>query len=172
MANTKIHNVIRQTERNGKNELDGELFQAFHKFTVAAGQTYNIAFTTGEKTIRAYPSVINTSADKVDFKYFEGATATGGTAITPYSQNRVIAPISSVIMQGGVTVTVAGTQVAQAWLPGAENLGQSRSGTGGGGGDNYWTLKPNTTYILQFVNGSATSNVIQLNEIWTEGELA
>lgn len=160
------------TSHRNKTVEKGQLFQAFHKFTVAAGQTYNISFTTGDKAIRAYPSVVVTSADKVDFKYFEGATATGGTAITPYCQNRADAPISEIVMSGGATVTVAGTQLAQAWLPGAEGVGQSRSGTAGAGGDTYWQLKPNTTYILQFVNGSAASNVIQLNEIWTEGELA
>lgn len=163
--------IISTSHRNKCVEY-GRLFQAFHKFTVSAGQTYNISFTTGDKAIRAYPSVIVTSADKVDFKYFEGATATGGTAITPYCQNRADAPTSEIVMSGGATVTVAGTQVAQSWLPGAEGAGHSRSGTTGAGGDTYWQLKPNTTYILQFVNGSTASNVIQLNEIWTEGEIA
>lgn len=71
-------------------------------------------------------------------------------------------------MNGGATVTVAGTQVAQAWLPGSEGVGQSRSGALSGGGDNYWKLKRSTTYILRFINGSASTNSIQLNEIWLE----
>lgn len=166
-----LDSLVSTSHRN-KTVEKGQLFQAFHKFTVNAGETYNISFTTGDEMIRAYPSVVVTSADKVEFNYFEGATATGGVDITPYSQNRLKAPTSEVVIKGGATVTVAGTQIAKAWLPGAEGVGQSRSGTAGAGGDTFWQLKPNTTYILQFVNGSAAANAIQLNEIWTEGELA
>ena len=171
MANTKLYNTTTQTERNTKVE-QGDMFQAFHRFAVAAGATYNISFETNNKEVRAFPSVVVTSADKVTFRYFEGATATGGTTITPFAQNRALAPLSDVKMFGGVTVTVPGLQVAQAWLPGSAGVGQIRSGTVGGGGDTYWKLKPNTKYILQFINGSTTANEIQLNEIWIEGDIA
>lgn len=152
------------------NSVDkGELFQFFHKFDVLAGATYNIVFTTpSDRDVRDMPSVISTSVDKVTFQFFEGATFTGGTAITGYNQNRqsVVLPLLSI--KGNATITTTGNQVAQVWMAGAESIGQTRSGSQGGGGETHWKLKRNTTYLLRFINGSSATNTIQLNEIWLE----
>lgn len=170
IVNDGINAQIATTVRNSAVE-NGILFQAFHKQTILAGATFDISFTTPvDKDIRAYPSVIVSSADKVTFQYFEGATATGGTALTPFAQNRQLGTTSGVSMMQGVTTTATGIQIAQVWLPGSTGgLGQSRSGTLGGGGDTFWKLKRNTTYILRFINNSTGSNTIQFNEIWVEG---
>jgi hypothetical protein len=69
------------------------------------------------------------------------------------------------------TVTVEGTRIADVYLPGTVGAGQTRSGESGGGGDNQWILKPNTTYVYKFINGSTASNIVQLNEIWIEGDI-
>jgi hypothetical protein len=168
LVQSGVDGLVTTNLANGSTE-SGLLFQSFHKFDVVAGATYNISFTTpANKDIYSYPSVISTSADKVTFQYFEGATATGGTATTRTCQNRQISATSGVVMNGGATVSVAGTQLAQAWLPGSAGVGQARSGALSGGGDNYWKLKRNTTYILRFINGSTSTNSIQLNEIWLE----
>lgn len=148
----------------------GRLFQAFHKQSIPAGATFNMSFKTPiDIDIRDMPSVINTSADKLTFQYFEGATVTGGTAVPIFCQNRQVATQSTVVMKQGVTVTTTGTQLAQVWMAGSAGVGQSRSGTQGGGGDTFWKLKKDTTYLLRFINESTGANVMQLNEIWVEG---
>ena len=169
IVNDGINAQIATTVRNGAVE-NGILFQAFHRQTILAGATFDISFTTPvDKDIRAYPSVISTSVDKLTFQYFEGATVTDGTTVTPFAQNRQLGITSGVNMKYGVTTSVAGTQIAQAWLPGSTGVGQSRSGALSGGGETFWKLKRNITYILRFINGSTESNVVQLNEIWVEG---
>lgn len=169
IVNDGINAQIATTVRNGAVE-NGILFQAFHKQSILAGATFDISFTTpADKDIRTYPSVINTSTDKVTFQYFENAVVTGGTTVTPFAQNRQLGIVSGVNMKQGVTTTNTGTQIAQTWLPGSVGVGQSRSGSLSGGGETFWKLKRNTTYLLRFINGSTESNVVQLNEIWVEG---
>lgn len=169
IVNDGIKAQIATTIRNGAVE-NGILFQAFHRQTILAGATFDISFTTPvDKDIRAFPSVIVSSVDKVTFQYFEGATTIGGTALTPFAQNRQLGITSGVSMKQGVTTTATGIQIAQAWLPGSTGVGQSRSGSLSGGGETFWKLKRNTTYVLRFINGSTESNAIQLNEIWVEG---
>lgn len=137
IVNDGINAQIATTVRNGAVE-NGILFQAFHRQTILAGATFDISFTTpADKDIRAFPSVISASVDKVTFQYFEGATVTGGTTVTPFAQNRQLGITSGVNMKHGVTTSVAGTQIAQAWLPGSTGVGQSRSGALIGGGETF-----------------------------------
>ena len=149
----------------------GLLFQGFQRMTIPAGQTMYIAMRTKAKTIKVYPSVLGSSADKITFDYLEGGTVTGGTAIPKINQNRQSANVSEVDFLLSPTVTVEGARIADVYLPGTVGAGQTRSGESGGGGDNQWILKPNTTYVYKFINGSTAANIVQLNEIWIEGDI-
>lgn len=167
-TNQNVDGMITTNLNNGA-VGDGKLFQVYSKITILTATTHNVAFTTpSDKDILVMPTVISTSADKLTFRYYEGATFTGGTLITPVNQNRQSTNTSGVVVRGGVTVSTQGTQLAQVWMAGAESVGQTRTGGSSGGGETHWRLKRNTTYILSFQNESASSNIVQFNEIWIE----
>jgi hypothetical protein len=153
--------------RNGY-ASEGRLFQAFHRSDIATNTSMTISFTTGNKEYKAFPTGISTSGDKLLFEYFEDATVNGGTTITAQNQNRVSTNVSDVVIKLNPTVSAQGNKIAQIWLAGAVGVGQSRSGANAVSGDSFWTLKPNTTYILKFNNGSTNTNTVQFNEAWIE----
>lgn len=169
-ASKNLKALIFTTLRNSA-VSKGKLYQAYARLVIPAGQTRFLSFTTADKTIKSYPSVLNTSADKFTFDYFEGASVSGGTPVSVFNQNRRTANTSEVVFLSDVTVQTEGTKIAQVWMPGAVGTGQSRSGASSGGGDTHWILKPNTTYLFKFINGSSAENTVQLNEIWIEGDL-
>ena len=149
----------------------GLLFQGFQRISIPAGQFAYVAMRTKFKTVKVYPSVLSTSADKLAFDYFEGGTVSGGAATSKINQNRQSANTSEVDFLLFPTVASEGERIASVYMPGAAGVGQSRSGESGGGGDNQWILKPNTTYLYKFTNNSTNVNLVQLNEIWIEGDI-
>lgn len=162
--------ITMSTLRNANVEKSS-VFQAFYKTTISAGATLYLAFKTPEeKQIRAYPTVLNTSSDKLTMKYREGAVIEGGTLDLAFNQDRNSDKESEVVLTANPTVIENGIQVAQVFLGGGTGSGQSRSGAQGGGGDTFWKLKPDTTYLFEFVNDSSLDNTIQINEIWIEGD--
>lgn len=153
-----------------KHEVElGQMYTAYYKGTIAAGQTLYLAYKTPvDKEIRAYPTVIESSADNLTFKYYEAAAITGGTLATAVNKNRNSDKVSEMVLTATPTVTNIGLQIAQVFLPGSTGVGQSRSGASAAGGDTYWPLKKDTVYILAFENGSTAANTVQITEAWLE----
>lgn len=149
--------------------IKGNLFQASYKFTIPAGDTYNLTYKTPVGlSVEAYPTVLATSADNLTLEFRENAVVSGGTVHQAFNQNRKSDRVSEMELRIQPTITNEGDKVAQVFLPGAVGQGQTRSGSQGGGGDNRWILKEDTTYLFKFINGSSSSNTVQINEIWIE----
>lgn len=147
----------------------GQMYTTYYKGTIAAGQTLYLAYKTPiDKEVRAYPTIIESSVDKLTFKYYEGSAITGGTLNIAVNKNRNSGKVSDMVLTATPTVSTIGLQIAQVFLPGSAGVGQSRDGGSAAGGDTYWELKKDTVYILAFENGSTAANTVQITEAWLE----
>lgn len=111
---------------------------------------------------------VSCSADKLTIALREGATINvDGSAITAFNHNRNSSKTASSVLKNAPTVTVAGTQIAQAYIGGGTGVGGSRSGSDTKA-DNEWVLKQNTVYTITFTNDSSGDNVVNVNNVWYE----
>ena len=149
--------------------LGGGFFEAFSKFTLAVAGIKDLTIITpaSTKTIHYRPANVVTTADNVLLQFYEGATATGGSALTVADHNRKLTASSSAVFADGPTVSATGAQIGQAFLGGSTGVGQTRNGAQLGE-SNEWILKPSTTYLLRITNGSSASNTMQVNFVWYE----
>lgn len=127
--------------------------------SIAAGATLDYGFVTGSKMVHTHPARIVTSADKLTYTVYEGATYSGGTAMTLQNKNRnsLYIPLCSVTK--APTVTATGTSFVCYYLPGATGVGGTRTGSDVSE-DEEWVLKPNTKYLVRFTNGSTGANLV------------
>lgn len=144
-------------------------FEAYLKFTLAAGASKVISLTTPATPTYVHyrPTRIVTSADKVTMIAAEGATVTSGTTISANNHNRNSSITAKSVLKDAPTVSVAGTAFAQVFLGGGTGVGSTRSGAETKE-ENEYVLKPATTYTITVTNDSTESNIIQINAFWYE----
>jgi len=148
---------------------EGLLFEAGHKFTMAAGTVAYLRLKTSATKYTHYRNEkISTSGDKLTVELFEAPTITAaGTAIVPVNHNRLCGIASHTTVTHTPTVTGVGTPLYASYLGGGTGQGQARSG------DviteqNEWVLKRDTEYLIRLTNGSSAENIVQINPIWYE----
>lgn len=147
----------------------GKLFESFVKTTILAAGTYTIAIKTPLlKELHYSPSTIMPSADKLTVEFFEAGTYTGGTDVSPINHKRTGGVSETQAVKQGVTISTAGTKIAQVYLPGSVGVGQSRAGSTFGTSMNEMVLKKDTVYLYKITNGSTESNTVQVNFFWYE----
>lgn len=148
------------------------MFSAYHKGTIAAGQTLAFAFKTPATGYIHYRLAgITPNGDNVDTQIFEDATFTAGTGtlLENNNRNRNTPTTSTVELRVAPTFTGNGTLLPgfSSFLPGTTGVGQTRIGTSGESSTEI-VLKQNTTYRFLATNGSAASNTIGFNFRWYE----
>jgi hypothetical protein len=117
------------------------------------------------KYIHWRPVGIQTSANYVKYKLYEGDAFTEGVAATPINRNRTSSNTTKIqASKTGVTVTPAGT-VLQIGGVGISGNPSSRAG-GGAAADQELLLKQNTSYVLELDPAGAT--VVTLELFWYE----
>jgi hypothetical protein len=153
---------------------EGILFTAFNQFTLAGSAVGRIVLETpSTKYVHYRNEKISTSGDKVTVELFEAPTVTAetGTALTPINHNRITTITAHVTALVDPTVTAEGTKISQSFIGGGTGTGQARNGSDTSQ-ENEIVLKKSTKYLIKITNGSANSNIIQVNPLWYEEESA
>ena len=92
---------------------------------------------------------------------YEGATVTGGSAITPFNNDRNSSKTSTLTLKGNPVITLAGTCID------SSKVGSGPKSGGDITRNEERILKQNTTYLYIFISGAA-SNVITFHGRWYE----
>lgn len=165
--NTTGHPISITTDHHHIHE--GYFFEAFKKMALSAnGGVLNIGLLTPVNAYVHYrKSLISTTADNLTIDFFESATLTGGTILTPVNHNRNNSNIANSVLKDSPTISNTGTQIASYFLGGSAGVGQSRGGAELGE-SNEWVLKSNTQYLIRFTNGSTAINTFNANFVWYE----
>ena len=152
----------------------GKYFTAITRNTLLAAGVLKVQFKTPVAAtggiIHYRPALIVSSKDSLTIKFYEAAEGlAGGTAVTPVNRNRNSTEVSGVTVKTGVTTTGNGTQISEAYIPGATGVGGTSSGNMLSA-SNEWVLKPNTEYLIEFTNSSSASNDVLAELQWYEEE--
>jgi len=151
---------------------EGKAFRTNWKTaSLAAGATETTVITTGPTTkyVHLRPAVFASTANLAEVTITEGATVTGGTALTVVNQNRNSALTTTAIVKQGVTISVAGTLEVGKYSIGSGGIPSAPKSGGSVGADNEIVLKPSTAYTIEIKNvGSTTATVVYANLFWYE----
>lgn len=147
----------------------GAMYSAGYRWTGQADNAtlyLSVTVPTGYVAHMIY-EVATTGKAYIDL--YEGATVSGGTAITPANKNRRSANTASVVVKRDVTVSDAGTLLPQDGLLGG---GGKHTPIGGGAGlDAEWVLDEATTYLLAVQNKGGAGQDIAAAVVFYEKEL-
>lgn len=139
--------------------------------SIAAAGTYNVIFTTGPVGATFTNRTVGFNGTAGSAIVYEAPTGvTGGSAVVPYKLDLKRTEEAAGVMTAGATISGTGTQSSSvSYYRGTQGNGQFVVGT-------YATtvgmrtLKPNTTYLLQFTNSDGGAQVIDLYFQWKEGK--
>lgn len=101
---------------------------------------------------------------EAEFYIYEGATTSGGTAMTLHRRNRYLTAASQGAAVLNPTVSNAGTEIYAEFI----SSGQGGTGAGGTGFTYEFVLKPLTTYLLRLTNVNGQSQMAELRIDWYE----
>ena len=134
----------------------GRRFSIFNEFEgVASGTAKDVAITTPSTgTIFCELHVESTKAAEVEF--YEGASITGGTPITPINLNRRSSSEYGGTVLSAPTVSDAGTILIQALLGATGNPNTAV----GGQGESHFILKNNETYLIRMISLDTDNRLI------------
>lgn len=150
----------------------GFLYQVSQTFNVASTGTVSFNIATGANGLQIEFYDIVSDTEKVTASLIEGATVTtSGAAIPAYNLNRNIPGTATATLSSASTVT-GGTVIAQEFI-----TADKHAAGGGESSSKIYTLKPNSDYVMKFVNGGnqTTGVFLQLgfsekyngyNQVW------
>ena len=146
---------------------EGRAFYAYvlypHAAQLAAGASLDIAiaFASGNKPHLVYDA--NCGGDAEIYLY-ENAVVTGGTTLSSYSRNRIIATTSASVILLNPTVTSTGSLLEAEFIAG----GTGKKSGGGIAGSTEQVLAPLTTYLFRLTNVNGTDHMAYLHLEWYE----
>lgn len=152
---------------------DGYMFNLGQTFTISAGGTANFSMATGSNGAQLDYYTIITETGTLLSSLIEGATiTTTGAAIQAYNLNRNHSDTHLAVLKAATSIT-GGSAVSQEFTTASVHAGGQMSSI------KVHTLRPSTTYGMQFVNqGNQETHVFfQLgfsehyngyNNIWLE----
>ena len=132
----------------------------YPRLVSSAASVSSVFFTTPATSASKYIHfVCGIESDKAaTWTLSEGATASGGSALTSYNNHRDNANTSGVVAVGTPTITTVGT-ILETHIIGT--AGNPNSVTGGGAdARNEWLLKPATSYLIQITVTAVTTNTV------------
>lgn len=122
------------------------------------GTTLNTLITTGTAGTGIIHFVAEADGNKAfTTKLYEAPSATGGTVVTSYNNNRLSSNASPVSIKKNPTVTTVGTLLDQ------QRVGSNSPATKIGGGarhTNEWDLKASTKYLIRHTAVSAGTIIV------------
>lgn len=164
----RVTNAFKQIDVDHSNIHEGELYENSVQATLTAGGTYDIAFTTPSTLYVHYrPAKITCSADKLTINLYEDCSISSGATLTAYNHRRATTSIATMAFVTTASITSIGTLIHKSFIGGGTNVGGRSSGAETGQ-KNEWVLNQSTKYFLRLSNGSSSSNIVNINNIWYE----
>lgn len=151
----------------------GMVYEIGQLFTLTNGGTAAFQITTGATGAQFQYYQIDAATSSVYATLLEGATFGSATAVLAHNANRNFADDYTSQLTGATAVN-GGTVIAAEYVPAANK---------GGGiilNSNVYTMKPNTSYVMQFVDDGGTGTKVNFklgfseryngyNDIWLGG---
>jgi|DEB0MinimDraft_6_1074348.scaffolds.fasta_scaffold04784_5 hypothetical protein len=178
-ADAQIAVVQNQQPTNEPDDYarEGLLFLVAQTFTVNSPGTASFGFTTGANGAQIDFYEIISTVENVSARLVEGATvSTTGAAIPVYNLNRNYSDTITSELKSATAVS-GGSAISQEYV-----TADKHAAGGGSTSGKVHTLKPSTTYALQFINdGNQTTKVFfQMgfaekynghNDVWLGGSV-
>lgn len=136
----------------------GTHFTATHLSKVGTGTAVSVMITTPASTVGILHFVCSVAADKsATWTLSEAPSATGGSALVAYNNDRNSTTANPATLVHTVTYTSAGT-VLETHIVGSASTPQSKTG-GLAEARNEWLLKPSTKYLIYAIADAADTNI-------------
>jgi len=114
-------------------------------------------------------AIFSLSDSPCDIEAYEGTTTSAdGSALTALNRNRNSTKTSSTTFYTGPTITGAGTQIHDRYVPDAGGQGSNQIGVITPTFGEEWILKPSTKYLLRLTNNSGGAITLSYEIIWYE----
>jgi hypothetical protein len=151
----------------GANLLEGNVYSIGYVYPLtnplADGANFDIAIAFGAGLEPKVSIEGVCQGDAMGYLY-EGATVTGGTALTPLNLNRTSTNTSNSAALLNPTVSNTGTLIGNYLLIG----GQGKKAAGGDISSASLIFKPLTTYLLRMTNVSGADHAAEIIVTWYE----
>ena len=143
---------------------DGNHYYIESHTTLANEAILRVALVTPNTGVWGHFTWNISSTGILTTEFYEGASVSGGSTVTPINNNRNSANISGVSIKSGISASSDGTLISAAsW----GTTGFKSIYGGGQGRDDEIVLKQNETYMRKFISGSA-ANVVSFKATWYE----
>ena len=151
----------------GANLMEGNSYTLGHAYPFSAGladsANFDIAIAFGAG-VEPKLNIEGLCVGNAIGYLYEGATATGGTALTPVNLNRTSTSTSNSAAILNPSVSNTGTLLGTYILIG----GVKKKATGGDISSASFILKPLTTYLLRMTNVSGQAQAAEMTLTWYE----
>lgn len=151
--------------------LQGKVFTARDIFSITAGSTYSISVVTGSSPVLVMDRHIVTDGTDLDYIAYVGlGDYTGGTPLVPSNLDPVNGVASETTVSLGATgTTTSGVTFDRDWIPGIAGQGNRSSGVFSE--SEVFRRAPSGSYLLHFINNSASTVKVHYMLMWREGVL-
>jgi hypothetical protein len=148
----------------------GHIYEIGQKFTLSNGGSAAFQITTGDTGAQFQYYEIDADESSVFATLLEGATFGSATAVVAHNANRNFADNYTSELTGATAVS-GGTVISTEYVSAANQGGGSILNT------NIYTLRPNTSYVMKFVDDGGTGTEVHFklgfaeqyngyNDIW------
>lgn len=151
--------IEHQRTHEGRMFTGGKLWDSSAK--IADGASAEILLTS-PANLSPHFMVEAECGGAAEFYLFENTVATGGTAVPIYNRNRRSTTVSGCTLVHTPTVSDAGTQLDQSYIPGGAG---HKSGGAAGGFSGEYILKLATSYLVRIKNVSGSAQPVHIN-VW------
>ena len=151
----------------------GMVYEIGQKFTLSNGGTAAFQITTGDTGAQFQYYEIDAVSSSVYATLLEGAAFGSATAVVAHNVNRNF-PDDYTSELTGATAVTGGTVIASEYVPAANQGGGILLNT------NIYTLEPNTSYVMKFVDNGGNGTKVHFklgfaerfngyNDVWLGG---
>jgi hypothetical protein len=132
--------------------FNGSYYTGVVEATIGNGSVLNAVLSVPTTGSFILDGVIIESSGLGEYDYYQGAVASGGTAVTVISNNLDLSNISPATVHKNPTIETTGTRLFG-------NRVDLKKGGGTTGTSNPWVLKKGTKYLARFTSSAATNYV-------------
>lgn len=141
----------------------GSSFTVSYSADIGNGANLDIAVITPDTTKYAHLTYEFDVEAESDFKIYEAATLTAGTAIAAYNRNRNSLTAATTSVTHTPTSITTGTTIIRDF-----HIGSGRTWGGGDRAQHEFILKRNTKYLIRLTNATANNNYMAIKLDWYE----
>jgi len=149
---------------------DGFFFHMSGRTSLGIGATYNMLISVPAGCYPHFQDIIFNIGDSPgDIFVFEGTTTSAdGTPVTAFNRNRNSANTPSLQVFHTPTITGDGSQIHDRYIVDNGGLGSNQIGVYRSAQGEEWVLKPDTKYLVRYVNNSGNAIILGFEGAWYE----